>query len=179
MATDAFVGPKIEGEPGGDKIDVKSGGEIAFASGSTFTFPTGATWTSVQIGRVTEGAACSSVTAGVASGVLERVMAPSAGVTIKSVVFIPAGTCAGHATSNFTLSLRNLGVGATGTTDIATLVLTTGNALALNVPKAFSVSATGAQTVAALESLAYYATLASLGIDVPKGRLLVEFIPVN
>ena len=37
MAADTFVGPKIEFEPGGDTVNVKSGGVIAIASGGSVT----------------------------------------------------------------------------------------------------------------------------------------------
>ena len=169
MAADNFVGPKIEKEPGGDVIRIKSGGEVVVATGATFT--------NTAINRKYFGAAVPSGTAGVATGIRDQVFAPSAAVTVRAVTLIPSATCAGHATSNFTLALMNVGTGATGSTTIASLALTTGNALAANVPKAFTMATTA--SIAALEHAAYYHTLASSGIDYPPGELVIEFTVDN
>lgn len=168
---DNFVGPKIEQEPGGDAM--------TFKSGSTLTLATGSTLANVAIQRKYVTEVVPSGTAGVASAVTKRLFAPAGAVTVKAVTVQPVGTCAGHATSNFTLSVRNIGTGATGSTDIATLALTTGNALVTNVPKAFTVSTTGGAAVAALESVVFYQTLASSGIDYPALQVTVEFDVVN
>lgn len=163
--------PKVhfpDGVNGGDELDVESGGAIVIQTGGSIT--------GTRIERKILSVSVPSATAGVASAIIDQVMSSLLPTTIKSVKLIPAGNCAGHATSNFTLSLRNAGTGATTTQDIATLTLTTGNALTTNVPKEFTVSATGGQTVAAGESLVYAIALASLGIDTPKGKLVVEYV---
>jgi hypothetical protein len=162
------------GVSGGDSLTVDVGGSVSFASGSTLTVATGATVTNVSLNRRAVSESVPSGTAGVASAVTKRVFAMAVPVTIKAVTLIPSASCAGHATSNFTLSLRNLGTGATGTTDIATLALTTGNALVANVPKAMTLVTT-AISVAALESIGFYQTLASSGIDYPPGTVTVEY----
>lgn len=159
MAQDAFVGPLIEKEPGGDVMRVKQGGALY----------------APNIERKTITVSVASCTAGTASTIIDQVASPVLAATIKSVKLMTGSSISGHATSNFTMSLRNVGTGATGTTDVATLALTTGNAVTANVAKAFSVSATGAASIAAGENLVYYATLASSGLDVPKGKLMVEF----
>lgn len=169
MASDSFVGPKIQREPGGDTM--------RFASGSELVVATGATFTNTAINRKMVASSVPSGTAGVATGIRDRVFAPSVACTVRAVTLIPSATCAGHATSNFTLALRNAGTGATGSTDIATLALTTGNALAANVPKAFTMSTSA--SIAALESIVYHHTLASDGIDYPPGELVVEFTVDN
>ena len=165
-ASDAYVGPLIESTPGGDVIIVKPGGAIV-------TTGTGQICGAVESISVS----VSSATAGVSSAILDQIAALSVPITVRSVKLMPAGTCAGNATSNFTLSVRNIGSGATGSTDVATLSLTTSNALAANVPKAFTLATTAASlVVTATEAVAYYITLVSSGIDFPKGKITVDYV---
>lgn len=162
-------GPQVRKEGGGDVLTVDTAGTLAVA--------TGATVDNIAIRRRFVCEVVPSGTAGVASAVTKRLFSPAVACTVKAVTVQPVGTCAGHATSNFTLSVRNIGVGATGSTDIATLALTTGNALVTNVPKAFTMATTA--SVAALESVVFYQTLASSGIDYPALQVTVEFDVVN
>jgi hypothetical protein len=171
MAQDSFVGPKIQKEDGGDSI--------RFASGATLVVATGATFTNTAINRKYVSADYPSGTAGAAGAVTARLVAPAGAITVRAVTLQPSGTCAGHASNNFTLSVRNVGTGATGSTDIATLALTTGNALATNVPKAMTVSTTGGAAVAALESVVFAMTTGGTGIDFPSGVVTVEFTVDN
>lgn len=200
---DTFVGPKIEHEPGGDALTVKSGGSItynsgstisntasetilgtvafgtgstqSFGTGSTFTMSTGSTFTNAFVTRKSLVVTVPSATAGATAQILDRVWAPQQAVTILAVSLLPAGACAGHATDYFTLALRNIGTGATDTINSASLALTTGNALTANIPKAFSVSATGGQTITANSALVYFISPNGSGIDFPPGELNIDY----
>ena len=154
---------------------VNGGDSLTLDPGATLNMATGVTFANAAVNRKFVSEAVPSGTAGTVSGVTKRIIAPAEAVTIRAVTFQPGGACAGHATSNFTLSVRNLGVGATDAIDIATLALTTANALSTNVPKAFTVSTTGGAAVTALQSIVFYQTLASSGIDYPPGTITVEF----
>lgn len=168
---DNFVGPKIEKVPGGDEIIVKSGG--------TLTIATGGSLSNTAINRKFVSERYPSGTAGTAGAVTARIFVPAEAVTVRAITLQSSATCAGHATNNFTLSVRNVGTGATGSTDIATLALTTGNALATNVPKAMTVSTTGGAAVAALESIVFAQATGGTGIDYPAGTVTVEFTVDN
>lgn len=164
--SDTFVGPLIERAPGGDQVIIKPGGSIV-------TTGTGAIHGAVQ----SISLSVASATAAATTAVIDQIASFSQPVTVRRVALFPAGACAGHATSNFTLAVQNIGTGATGTTVVADLALTTGNALTTNVPKAFTLSTTTASLdVAAGEALAYHITLASLGIDFPKGKLTIDYV---
>ena len=164
--SDTFVGPLIEYVPGGDQILVKPGGSVV-------TTGTGAIHGAVQSISVS----VSSGTAAATTAVIDQIASFSQPITVRRVALLPFATCAGHATSNFTLAVHNIGTGATGTTVVADLALTTGNAIATNVPKAFTLSTTTASLdLAAGEALGYHITLASLGIDFPKGKLTIDYV---
>lgn len=167
-------GDALEVESGG-AVNVNSGGDINVESGGAINISTGGEITGERIERKIVVVSVPSATAGATAQILDRVMAPGLGVEIKRVALMPNGTCAGHATNNFSLILRNVGTGATESTDIATLALTTGNALSANVQKAFTV-ATANDDVTALQNLVYAIATAGTGIDFPPGKLVVEFV---
>lgn len=163
---DSFVGPKIEREPGGDTITVKAGGKIE-------TTGTGAIHGAVM----TFSVAVASATAGVATALSSRIASFHQPITVRRVSLLPSASCAGHATSNFTIAVRNIGTAAAGTTVVASRALTTGNALTLNIPAALTIAtATADLDVAAGEALCYHYTLASSGIDFPPGTLSVDYV---
>lgn len=164
---DTFVGPKIEQEPGGDSIIVKSGGSIAVDDGGSIT------GTRIQRKMVTR--VLSSATA-LSTIVPDHTILGGTALplTIKQVALMLNSALAGHATSNAISNVYKLSALATATTQIATKTFTTSNAVTAYVPS--TITLTTSITVAAGESLIHRYTFASSGQDVPIGHVSVEYV---
>lgn len=167
MAADTFVAAKIELEPGGDTMDVKSGGVIAIAAGGSIT------GTRIQRRAVSivlpSATALSTVVPGTA---LINTDLP---VTVQSVKLLSQGAVAGHATSNTVITVNKISALATATTAVASITFTTGNAVTAYVPVTLTLT-TSAVSVASGESLVGKYSFASSGLDVPIATLTVEFV---
>lgn len=164
--SDTFVGPKIEQEPGGDVLRVKSGGSVTIDDGG------GLTGTRIQRKLVTR--VLSSATALTTLVPDHTVVTTELPITVKKVALMLNSALAGHATSNAVSNLYLLSALATATTQIASKTFTTTNAVAAYVPA--TITLTTSVAVAAGESLIHRYTFASSGQDVPIGHLTVEFV---
>lgn len=156
---DTFVGPKIEFEPGGDSIVIKTGGSL----------------TGTRIQRRVVAVVLPSATALSTVVPGTPVLNTDLPVTVQSVKLLSQAAIAGHATSNTILSLNKLSALATATTAVASVTFTTGIVPTAYVPVALTLT-TSAVTVATGESLVAKYTFASSGLDVPNGvGLTVEY----
>jgi hypothetical protein len=163
--SDTFVSPKIEHEPGGDTITVKSGGSVVIDSGGSLT------GTRIQRRLIQVVLPSATALSTVVPGT--PVVNTDLPLTVKSVKLLTQANVAGHATSNTILTLNKLSALATATTAVATLTFTTSNAATAYIPVTLTL-ATTAVNVAAGESLVAKYTFASSGQDFPIAGITVE-----
>lgn len=166
MAADTFVGPKVEQEPGGDVVRVKSGGSITVDDGGAVT------GTRIQRRLAPVVLASATALSTVVPGT--PVLNSDLPLTVKSVKLLLQANLAGHATSNAILSINLLSALATATTAVASKTFTTSNAVTAYVPA--TITLTTSVAVAAGESLVAKYTFASSGQDVPAGAVTVEYV---
>lgn len=101
-----------------------------------------------------------------------RVMRPG---SVASVEFVPAWNLTGVNTNSRTFTLYNRGSAGAGTTAIATLAMTSGVNFTQFVPKAITLSATGANRAIAVGDILEWESLhVGSGIADPGGRLIVQ-----
>ena len=164
--SDTFVGPKIEHEPGGDTITVKSGGTVAIASGGALT--------GTRIQRRQVSVAIASATA-LTTVVPDRaILTSELPLTVAKVLFSPEAAIAGHATSNVTLQILQVsGAAASSTATVASLAFTTSNAILLDVPKDITLTT---EVAIASGVLKHHYTSASSGLNVPAGVVTIEYV---
>jgi hypothetical protein len=90
--------------------------------------------------------------------------------TVTAVTFIPLSAVTGAATDNRTIALVNAGTAGTGTVSVASLAFASGVTAAALVPKAVTLSGTGANLVlAAGDVLEWTSTHGGSGIADPGG----------
>lgn len=101
--------------------------------------------------------------------------APFAG-TVSRVGYVPVSTITGANTNTRTVTVTNRGQDGTGTTNVATLALTSGVNAAGDDEKAVTLSGTsGHLTVAQGDVLTFESTHAASGLADPGGQIHVEF----
>lgn len=101
--------------------------------------------------------------------------APFAG-SVSRVGYVPVSAITGANTNTRTLTVTNRGQDGTGTTNVATLALTSGVNAAADDEKAITLSGTaGHLTVAAGDVLTFDSTHASSGLADPGGSVVIEF----
>lgn len=95
---------------------------------------------------------------------------------IKGVKSTAEAAVTGANTNSVTLALRNLGAAGSGTTDIATLALTSGVNMGADTPKVIPLSATEADLlVAAGEVLTFRQVQVGNGMNIAAMHLEVEY----
>ena len=165
MAADSFVGPKVEFEPGGDVIRIKSGGSLVVDSGGSLT------GTRIQRDMVSvEIPLATALSTVVPDRVILNTELP---ITVKSIRAMYEAGIAGHATSNTVINVKLISALATATTAVASLTFTTSNAVTAYIPKTLTLTTSVA--VAAGESLVQSYTFASSGLNVGVGQLTLEY----
>lgn len=169
MAADSFVGPKVEKEPGGDVIRIKSGGSLVVDDGGSLT------GTRIQRKLVSVVLPSATALTTVALAVGTPILNTDLPLTVKSVKLLSTATIAGATLSNATITLNKISSGATATTAVASVTFTTGI-----VPTAFApivlTLVTSAVSVASSESLVAKASFTSSGLDVPISQITVETV---
>lgn len=147
------------------------GDSMTFASGSTLAVGADV---APRLQRKSVTIPTALVTATAATAILAQGPSFEHAVTIKRVAFLPNAASAGHATNNVTIALHNKGLTGTAAVPVASLTLTTGNALVANKPRTITLLSTGA-SVAALCGLVAHRTKNSSGITMPAGMFTVEY----
>lgn len=101
--------------------------------------------------------------------------APQTG-TISRVVYIPSALVTGANTNSRTLTVTNRGATGSGSTNVATLALTSGVNAAADAEKAVTLSGTAANlNVNQGDVISFESTHVGTGIADPGGAVIVEF----
>src|SRR5690242_10298837 len=120
MASDSFVGPKVEMEAGGDVVRVKSGGSITVDDGGAVT------GTRIQRRLIQVVLPSATALSTVVPGT--PLVSTDLPLTVKNVKWMSQANLAGHATSNTTITVNKISALATATTAVASITFTTSNA---------------------------------------------------
>lgn len=161
--------PKVrrpDGPNGGDSMAVESGGHIEIKTGGKIT--------GTRIERKAVQVNTTLVTATAASAIVAQIGGFEHAVGVKRISFMPNAASSGHATNNVKIAVHRKGSTGTAAVEVASLTLTTGNALVANVPKALTL-ATAQLAILANEGLVFHRTKNSGGITLPAGAVVVEY----